>query len=143
MAPGPVRSSGVRRAIFFARCEASQFGSPYVETEHLLLGILRTDMPLATRLLGPTEKLDLIREQIARQTPERPKIKISVDLPLSHQSKRALAYAAEEAERLHQNRIGGEQLLLGLSREEKSAAAKILARISHGLLAKGRLPWHN
>ena len=27
-----------RRVIFFARYEASQFGSPYIETEHLLLG---------------------------------------------------------------------------------------------------------
>jgi len=26
-----------RRVIFFARYEASQFGSPYIETEHLLL----------------------------------------------------------------------------------------------------------
>jgi len=25
-----------RRVIFFARYEASQFGSPYIETEHLL-----------------------------------------------------------------------------------------------------------
>jgi hypothetical protein len=30
-----------RRTIFFARYEASQFGSPYIETEHILLGLLR------------------------------------------------------------------------------------------------------
>jgi ATP-dependent Clp protease ATP-binding subunit ClpC len=30
-----------RRVIFFARYEASQFGSPSIETEHLLLGLLR------------------------------------------------------------------------------------------------------
>jgi len=28
-----------RRAIFFARQEASNFGSPFMETEHLLLGL--------------------------------------------------------------------------------------------------------
>jgi ATP-dependent Clp protease ATP-binding subunit ClpC len=28
-----------RRVIFYARYEASQFGSPYIETEHLLLGL--------------------------------------------------------------------------------------------------------
>ena len=33
--------------IFFARYEASQFGSPYIETEHLLLGLLREDKALA------------------------------------------------------------------------------------------------
>jgi ATP-dependent Clp protease ATP-binding subunit ClpA len=32
-----------RRVIFFARYEASQFGQPYIETEHLMLGILRED----------------------------------------------------------------------------------------------------
>jgi ATP-dependent Clp protease ATP-binding subunit ClpC len=30
-----------RRSIFFARYEASQFGSPEIESEHLLLGLLR------------------------------------------------------------------------------------------------------
>jgi ATP-dependent Clp protease ATP-binding subunit ClpC len=32
-----------RRAIFFARYEASQYGSPYIESEHLLLGVMRED----------------------------------------------------------------------------------------------------
>ena len=30
-----------RRVIFFARYEAAAYGSPYIETEHLLLGLLR------------------------------------------------------------------------------------------------------
>ena len=30
-----------RRTIFFARYEASQFGSQYIESGHLLLGLLR------------------------------------------------------------------------------------------------------
>ena len=40
-----------RRVIFFARYEASQYGSPYIETEHLLLGLLREDKALANRFL--------------------------------------------------------------------------------------------
>ena len=32
--------------IFFSRYEASQFGSPYIETEHILLGLLREDPAL-------------------------------------------------------------------------------------------------
>ena len=35
-----------RRTIFFARYEASQFGSPVIDTEHLLLGLLREDKSL-------------------------------------------------------------------------------------------------
>src|SRR5713226_1748961 len=34
-----------RRVICFARYEASQFGSPYIETEHLLMGLLREREP--------------------------------------------------------------------------------------------------
>jgi ClpA/ClpB-like protein len=39
-----------RLSVFHARYEASQFGSGYLETEHLLLGIRRTDSP--ERLAG-------------------------------------------------------------------------------------------
>jgi ATP-dependent Clp protease ATP-binding subunit ClpC len=35
-----------RRSIFFARYEASAFGSPVIDIEHLLLGILREDKEL-------------------------------------------------------------------------------------------------
>jgi hypothetical protein len=41
-----------RRVIFFGRYEASQFGSPYIETEHLLLGLLREDKALTHRCLA-------------------------------------------------------------------------------------------
>jgi ATP-dependent Clp protease ATP-binding subunit ClpC len=30
-----------RRVVFFARYEASQYGSPSIDTEHLLLGLIR------------------------------------------------------------------------------------------------------
>jgi ATP-dependent Clp protease ATP-binding subunit ClpC len=43
-----------RRVIFFARYEASQFGSPYIETEHLLLGLMREDKALTNRFLRST-----------------------------------------------------------------------------------------
>jgi ATP-dependent Clp protease ATP-binding subunit ClpC len=56
----------------------------------------------------------------------REKVSTSVDLPLSHECKRVLAYGAEEAERLNHKHIGTEHLLLGLLREEKSFAADIL-----------------
>jgi ATP-dependent Clp protease ATP-binding subunit ClpC len=41
-----------RRTIFFARYEASQFGSPYTETEHVLLGLLREDKSSCPYLPG-------------------------------------------------------------------------------------------
>ena len=115
-----------RRVIFFARYEASQFGSPYIETEHLLLGLLREDKTLANRFLRSHAAVESIRKQIEGHTTIREKVSTSVDLPLSHECKRVLAYGAEEAERLSHKHIGTEHLLLGLLREEKCFAAEIL-----------------
>jgi hypothetical protein len=111
--------------IFFARYEASKFGSMTIEAEHLLLGVLREDRNLTHRFLG-TEPVEGIRDAIRRGTPIREKVPTSIDLPLSNESKRILAYAAEETERLNHRYIGTEHILLGILREENCLAAKIL-----------------
>jgi ATP-dependent Clp protease ATP-binding subunit ClpC len=69
-----------RRVIFFARYEASQFGSQAIETEHLLLGLLREDKALAHRFL-PAKTEDIYRT-IETATIKREKVSTSVDLPL-------------------------------------------------------------
>ena len=120
-----------RRTIFFARYEASQFGGSYIETEHLLLGLLREDKALANQFLGSFAKIEALRDSIARRGQAGPKIATSVELPLSQECKRALAYGAEESERMNHKFIDTPHLLLGLLREEKSFAAQLLHE--HGL----------
>lgn len=116
-----------RRVIFFARYEASQLGSRCIETEHILLGLLREDKALASRFFPRAEAtLDSIRKEIEGRANIREKVSTSVELPLSDESKRVLSFAAEEAERLLCSYIGTEHILLGLLREEKSLAAGIL-----------------
>src|ERR1700680_3777936 len=115
-----------RRVIFWDRAHASQFGSPCIETKHLLLGLLREDKALANRFLRSSASVESIRKQIEAHTTLRDKLSTSGDLPLSHECKRILAYAAEEAERLNHRHIGTEHLLLGILREEKCVAAEIL-----------------
>jgi hypothetical protein len=117
-----------RRTIFFGRYEASQFGSPYIETEHLLLGLLREDKALASRFLRSDAAVESIRKQIEGHTAPGEKVSTSVDLPLSHACKRVLTYGAEEAERLSHKHIGTEHLLLGLLREECFAAQLLRER---------------
>lgn len=124
-------TENARRAIFFARYEASQFGCLYIETEHLLLGVFREDRALASQFLASHTKLEGIRHSIAKRGKTGDKIATSVDLPLSHESKRVLAYAAEESERMNHKHIGTPHLLVGLLREEKSFAAQLLHE--HGL----------
>ena len=116
-----------RRVVFFARYEASQFGSRHIETEHILLGLLREDRALTSRFFPRAETtLDSIKKMIRGRTDAQEKVSTSVELPLSDQSKRVLNHAAEEAERLLFNYIGTEHILLGLLREENSVAAEIL-----------------
>jgi len=115
-----------RRIVFFARYEASEFGSQWIDTEYFLLGILREDKALANRLLPSGDPAVSIRQRIRALTPVREKIAFSVDLPLSPESKRVLAYSAEEADLLHHQHIDTGHMLLGLLREEKSLAASLL-----------------
>src|SRR5712691_2421317 len=115
-----------RRVIFFARYEASQFGSTTIETEHLLLGLIREDKNLTNRFLRNSSSIESIRKEIEGRTTIREKVSTSIDLPLSNECKRILAYAAEEAERLNHRHIGTEHLLFGILREEKCVAAEIL-----------------
>jgi hypothetical protein len=115
-----------RRTIFFARYEASQFGCSYIETEHLLLGLFREDKALASQVLASYGNVEAIRHSIEQRGTAGDKIATSVDLPLSHESKRVLAYAAEESERMKHEHIDTPHLLLGLLREEKTLAAQLL-----------------
>ena len=117
-----------RRVVFFARYEASQFGSPYIESEHLLLGLLREDKGLSHRFLQSLQSVEHIRQQIEAHTLIRPPTSTSVDLPVSNECKRILAYGAEEAERLGHKHIGTEHLLLGILREQECFAAQILSQ---------------
>src|SRR5215475_112828 len=117
-----------RRVLFFARYEASQLGSISIETEHLLLGLIREGKGLTSRIFSKSHlSMESIRKEIEGRALYRDKVSTSVDIPLSLESKRTLGYASEEAERMLHNYIGTEHILLGLMREEKSVAASILS----------------
>jgi Clp amino terminal domain, pathogenicity island component len=116
-----------RRVVFFARYEASEFGSPYIESEHLLLGFLRESKALTARLLsGPSFAVDKIRKEIERHTTVGKKIPTSVDLPLSKECQNILRHAAGEADRLRHKHIGTEHVLAGILLEQDCYAARLL-----------------
>jgi ATP-dependent Clp protease ATP-binding subunit ClpC len=116
-----------RRVIFFARYEANQFGASQIEAEHVLLGLLREDKNLTHRFFHRSHaNVESIRKEIEGRAVWRDRLREQVDIPLSGEAKRVLAYAAEESERLGNRHIGTEHLLLGLMREENSTAAEIL-----------------
>jgi ATP-dependent Clp protease ATP-binding subunit ClpC len=116
-----------RRVLFFARYEATQLGSTSIETEHLLLGLIREGKGLTSRIFARSHlSLESIRKEIEGRTVFREKVSTSVEIPFSGETKRVLQFAAEEADRLLHTYIGTEHLLLGILREERSVAASIL-----------------
>ena len=86
-----------RRAIFFARWEAGEFGGSAIESEHLLLGLLHEDKDLIGRVNAPTEQ---IREYIRERRPLAKKVPTAQDMPFSEECIRILKYAENELDRL-------------------------------------------
>ncbi len=117
-----------RRVLFFARYEASQLGSVSIETEHLLLGLIREGKGLMSRVLARSNvSAEALRKEVEGRTVYRAKVPPSDEIPFSAETKRALAFATEEADRLLHTYIGTEHLLLGILRAEQSLAASVLA----------------
>ena len=117
-----------RRVIFFARYEASNYGSKTIAPEHLLLGLVREDKTLGNRFFTSRHAFnpDLIRQEIDGRTVRREKLPQTMELALTPETKRVLVFAFEESDRLQNRYIGTEHLLLGLLREERSIAAEVL-----------------
>ncbi len=115
-----------RRVIFFARYEASHYGSRTIETEHILLGLLREDRGLAKWFPGEKAVAAEIRSEIEGRITRGERISTSVEVPLSAECKKLLILAADVADRLGHHRVEPEHILIGLLGMEGSLAAQIL-----------------
>ncbi len=124
-----------RRAVFFARHEASQYGSPILDTEHLLLGIMREDKTVVHRLIGPLDFEKRFRQEVEKLTSRRERIPTSVEIPVTQGAREILILAAKEADKLGHAYIGTEHLLLGVLRQNNSVGATLLASLGGNLEA--------
>ena len=121
-----------RESLFFARYEASHAGSPSIEPEHLLLGLMKASEGLRNGLFARVpQPLDTSRNQVAARS--QAPIPTSVHIPLGERTKRVFQGSAAEADRLDHSEIGLVHLLLGVLREKHSIAAGFLEK--HGLRA--------
>jgi len=114
-----------RRVIFFGRYEASKTGSTTIETEHLLLGLIRENPNLFDKI--PNVKTPEFRDEVY-PGPNLPPVSTSIDLPLSNSAQRVLQYADKEHSALGDSSISSGHLLLGILREVASPSAQILAK---------------
>jgi ATP-dependent Clp protease ATP-binding subunit ClpC len=121
-------TESARKTLFFARYEASQTGSRAIETEHLLLGLLREVRGVVATILDEAHaSADEMRGEIKRRVVFGERFPTSDEIPFSPATKRVLERAAEEADRLLHSYIGTEHLLLALIAENRdSIAAQVL-----------------
>jgi ATP-dependent Clp protease ATP-binding subunit ClpC len=96
-----------KRILFLARYEASQQGCKHIGTEHILLGLLKESEDTTRELFTRANlSIDLLQAELERRGPGREKLSTSVEIPFSEETKKALQFAEEEAERLMHPNIG-------------------------------------
>jgi ATP-dependent Clp protease ATP-binding subunit ClpC len=118
-----------RRALFFARYEASKLGSRVIESEHILLGVLREGEETVSEIFRRFHvKGEEVRREIEGERVFVERISSTAELPLSEESKKVLAYASHEAESMLHGAVGSEHLLIGLLRVDGCMAMRILAQ---------------
>ena len=116
-----------RRVLFFARYEASQLGSVSIETDHLLLGLIREGKGVTSRIFAMAHlSLEQIRKEIEDRSVFHEKVHVSVEIPFTDEMKRVLLAAQAEADRLQHRDIATEHLLLGILHEAQSVAGAML-----------------
>src|SRR5262245_2862737 len=128
---------GARSAIRQACAEAERFEHRFIDTEHLLLGLLSDGgAPAVVTLTRLGVPLQTVRDDLERV--------LGADLPdhvdegFTDRARRVLALAAEEARELGHRQIGVEDLLLGILRDGETTAARILAEFLGG--PRSRVP---
>ncbi len=124
----------VRKVLALAREEAIRLQHDYVGTEHILLGLIREGEGVAAAVLSNlAADLDELH-RLVEENVRRGKSASSIpELPYTSRAKKVLEYGMAEAKDLNHSYVGTEHLLLGLLREEKGLAAKVLGELGISL----------
>jgi len=124
-----------RRTIILAREEAEKHQHEYLGTEHILLGILRDDEGLHSKILKNLGiNFDHLRLEVERNLPKGTDTLTFGEIPFTPKARKVLELAVEEARLLNHNYVGTEHILLGLVREEEGIAGNILRGMGASLL---------
>ncbi|MBI5418008.1 ATP-dependent Clp protease ATP-binding subunit [Candidatus Poribacteria bacterium] len=119
-----------KKVLNMARKEAMKLNHDYVETEHVLLGLVSDGEGIAAITL---QNLGIDMESVKIEVEEMVVYGSSVlsigEKPFSPAARKAIELAANEARNLGHNYIGTEHLLLGLIKEEEGIANKVLQNL--------------
>jgi ATP-dependent Clp protease ATP-binding subunit ClpC len=118
-----------RQALRLAQEEAQRLNHSYIGTEHLLIGLIRVDNSVASKVLhGVGVDLSQVRE-LLQQTSGATHMPDLRDETLTPRIKRVLELALNEAKRMGHHYIDTAHVLLGLVKEEDCAAVRILRQL--------------
>ncbi len=119
-------SERARRVLTLAQEEAQRLNHSYIGTEHILLGLVREEDGVASKVLANMDA-SLAKVRQAVEFIIGPGDKPSTGATgLTSRAKRVIELAIDEARHLGHNYIGTEHLLLGLLREGEGVAAGVL-----------------
>jgi ATP-dependent Clp protease ATP-binding subunit ClpC len=118
-----------RKAFAIANREAQRFHHEGVETEHVLLGLIKEGESVTLKIFKALDvdlkKLKLQCEKVGQAAHEEGDVE---KMPQSPQIQHVVKYAVEEARQLKHSVVGSEHILLGLIRETDGAASAILIK---------------
>src|SRR4030042_1682480 len=119
-------SERARRALTRAQEEAQRFGHNYIDTEHILLGLVAEEDSVASKVLANLGVLpNKIRAAVEFVVGRGERSAIG-EVGLTPRAKRVIELAVDEARRLNHSYIGTEHLLLGLLRDREGAGVGVL-----------------
>ena len=120
-------SEGARRVLTRAQGEAQRLGHGYIDTEHILLGLVGEESGIAVKVLNnlgiSVSKIQAAVEFVIGKGEKRGS---GGEVDLAPRAKKSIEFAVDEARRLNSNYIGSEHLLLGLLRETEGVACSVL-----------------
>ena len=120
----------VHQVLDYAQDEAQRRGHSGVDTEHLLLGLLREPCSTGVSILErlPVSAKKIHQELLTQMGPcrNRPGHRPTTWLPLTERAHQVLALASHEAHRFDTRYVATEHLLLGLLLAGKGKAASVL-----------------
>ncbi len=119
-------SDRLNEVLRYSKEEANRLGNPTINTQHLIIGIIRAGDSLAVRILDRLgiNSNDLLQE-IQKDLQYGEPSELDKSLPLSTDARKALTLASFEAKLYKSNIIGTEHLLLSLLRETYESTERI------------------
>ncbi|MBI3406975.1 MAG: hypothetical protein HY040_01280 [Planctomycetes bacterium] len=123
-----------RQVLQEANEEAKRFRHEYIGTEHVLLGLVKTNAGVASEVLKSLGvELRRIRQEVEKIVQPGP-YKVEVDkLPQTPRAKKVIEFAIDESRSLNHNYVGTEHILLGLIREQEGVASQVLMNLGLNL----------